>query len=59
MNYTFIITKGEEFYIGTVKELPEINTQGETISKTKENLKDALALFLECIDDEKTLQPNL
>lgn len=47
MKLTIVISKGEEFYIGTIKEIPAVLTQGSTIEETKENVIDALALYLE------------
>ena len=47
MKLTIVISKGEEFYIGTIKEIPAVLTQGSTIEETKENVLNALALYLE------------
>jgi predicted RNase H-like HicB family nuclease len=33
-------------YLAYVQEIPGINTQGETIDEAKENLTDAVNLFL-------------
>lgn len=52
MKLTIVITKGEEFYIGMIKEIPSVLTQGETIEEAKENVKDALALYLEDMQQE-------
>lgn len=52
MNITMEIQKGEFFYIGTIKEIPEVITQGATIKETKENISDALRLYLECMENE-------
>ena len=53
MKLTAIFEKAEEGgYIGYVAELPGANTQGETIEETRENLKEAVALLLECYRDE-------
>ena len=46
MKLTIVITKGIEFYIGTIKEIPAVLTQGIDIEETKENLMDALELYL-------------
>jgi predicted RNase H-like HicB family nuclease len=46
MKLTAIIIKNEQHYIGTIKQVPEVITQGETIKETKENLLDALETFL-------------
>ncbi len=47
MKLTLTISKGEEFYIGNIKEIPPIITQGSTVNETKENVLDALLLYLE------------
>ncbi len=39
-------------YIGYVAELPGANTQGETIEETRENLKEAVSLLLDCYREE-------
>jgi predicted RNase H-like HicB family nuclease len=50
MKLTLVISKGEEFFIGTIKEIPGVITQGESIEETRENIKDALGLYLEAMD---------
>ena len=47
MKLTLVISKGEEFYIDTIKEIPAVLTQGSSIEEPKENVLDALK-FLEC-----------
>lgn len=47
MTLTAIFQKVPEGYISFVEELPGANTQGETIEKTRENLKEAILLVLE------------
>ncbi len=39
-------------YIGYVAELPGANTQGETIEETRDNLKEAVQLLLECYRED-------
>ena len=47
-NLTAIIKEGQDgFYIGYIEEIPGVLTQGKTIEETKENLKDALELWIE------------
>jgi len=46
MKLTIVISKGEEFYIGTIKEIPAVLTQGYSIEETKENVLDSLRLYL-------------
>jgi len=52
MNMTLRISKGEEYFIGTIKEIPAVITQGKTIEETKENILDALQLYLESMQEE-------
>jgi predicted RNase H-like HicB family nuclease len=49
---TLRISKGEEFFIGTIKEIPEVITQGKTIEETKENILDALQIYLESMQED-------
>ncbi len=39
-------------YIGYVAELPGANTQGETMEETRDNLKEAVLLLLECYRED-------
>lgn len=53
LKFTAIYEKAEEGgYIGYVAELPGANTQGETLEETRENLKEAVLLLIECYRDE-------
>lgn len=53
IRYTAIYEEAEEGgYIGYVAELPGANTQGETLEETRENLKNAVELLLECYREE-------
>ncbi|MCY7310005.1 MAG: type II toxin-antitoxin system HicB family antitoxin [Chitinophagaceae bacterium] len=56
MKLTLVISKGEEFFIGTIKEIPGVITQGESIEETKENIIDALGLYLEAMEAESHLE---
>jgi predicted RNase H-like HicB family nuclease len=51
MELTIVISHGEEFFIGSIKEIPAVLTQGKTVEETRENVLDALKLYLE---DSKT-----
>ncbi|MEO8961951.1 MAG: type II toxin-antitoxin system HicB family antitoxin [Ginsengibacter sp.] len=53
MKLTIVISKGEEFFIGAIKEIPAVLTQGKTIEETKENVLDALELYLEDMQSEE------
>jgi len=56
MKLTLVISKGEEFYIGTTKEIPAVITQGKTIEEARENVMDALALYLENMKETNKLE---
>jgi len=45
--FTAIYKKSGKWYLGWIEEIPGVNTQGETLKETKENLKEALLLILE------------
>lgn len=48
MKLTLIIKKGKDGYlIGQIKEIPAVFTQGLTIDELKENIADALEMYLE------------
>lgn len=49
---TLRVSKGEDFFVGTIKEIPEVITQGKTFEETKENILDALQIYLESMQDE-------
>jgi predicted RNase H-like HicB family nuclease len=53
MKLTISISKGEEFFVGTIKEIPAVISQGVTIEETRENLLDALEMYLEDMQKEK------
>ncbi len=52
MKLTMVVYKGEEYFIGTIKEIPAVLTQGVSIEETKENILDALNLYLEDMRSE-------
>lgn len=56
MKLTIVISKGEEFYIGAIKEIPSVLSQGATIQEAKENVLDALELYLEDMQQEKNFE---
>jgi len=48
MKYTLVIKQGQDgFFIGQLKELPEVFTQGVTIPELKENIAEAIELYFE------------
>ncbi len=44
---TAVFQKVPEGYIGFIEELPGANTQGMTLEEARDNLQEAIALFLE------------
>ncbi len=52
MKLTVVVTQGKEFLIGTFKEIPAVLTQGKTVDEVKENLLDALDLYLDDMRSE-------
>lgn len=44
--FTSVIEKRSNWYIGYVEELPGVNTQGKTLKEVRENLKEALCLII-------------
>jgi predicted RNase H-like HicB family nuclease len=53
MNLTIVISKGEEFFIGTIKEIPSVISQGSSIEEAKEIVLNALELYLEDMQSEE------
>ena len=45
--FTAIYKKSGKWYLGWIEEIPGVNTQGETLKETIQNLKEALLLILE------------
>jgi len=45
--FTAVIEKKGRWYIGTVEEIPGVNTQGRTRAEVRRNLKEAILLILE------------
>jgi len=66
MKLTLIIKKGQNgFLIGQLKEIPAVFTQGLDIKELKENIADALEMYLEDVrenykpDGEMLLEEEL
>lgn len=53
MQLHFSIIRAEDMYVGTINEYPPVLTQGRTMEETKENLLDALQLYLESEEVER------
>jgi predicted RNase H-like HicB family nuclease len=45
--FTAIIEKKGHWYIGTVEEIPGVNSQGRTLLELRRNLKEAIQLIVE------------
>jgi predicted RNase H-like HicB family nuclease len=43
---TMIYWKGEKFWLGKLKEHPEIMTQGRTLKELEANLRDAYQMMI-------------
>ena len=56
MKFTVLISQGEEFLIGRIKEIPSVMTQGETVKDVMENINDALSLYAQ--DSIENLVPD-
>lgn len=57
MKLTLIITKGENgFFVGQLKEIPSVISQGKTEDELVENIKDALEFYLEDMREEFSMQ---
>ncbi len=52
--FTSVIEKRGNWYIGYVEELPGVNTQGKTLKEVRENLKEALCLIIQANKDLAT-----
>ena len=42
---TLVYWKGEKFWLGKIKEHPEVMSQGRTLKELEENLKDAYRMM--------------
>lgn len=52
-NLTILVEKGEDgWLVGQIEEYPAVISQGKTITELKENLTDALKLYLDYQRDE-------
>lgn len=56
MKLTLQISKGEEFFIGQIKEFPEVLSQGASKEEVRENIMDALELYL--LDIRETIKED-
>ena len=57
MKLTLIVKKGQNgFLIGQIKEMPAVFTQGLTLEELRENIADALDMYLE--DVRESYKPD-
>ena len=56
MKLTIIITKGEEFFVSSIKEIPAVVSQGVTIEEAKANVMDALEFYLQDMQQEPAFE---
>ncbi|CEP67112.1 Uncharacterised domain UPF0150 [Moorella glycerini] len=47
MRLTAVMQKRGDWYIGFIKEIPGINSQGKTLEELRNNLKEATQLILQ------------
>jgi predicted RNase H-like HicB family nuclease len=53
MKLTLVIKKGKSgFLIGQIKEIPAVFTQGSSVEEVKENIADALDMYLEDVREQ-------
>ncbi len=56
MKFNIIIEKGEDgWLVGQLEEIPAVMTQGKTLPELRENILDALNLYLE-VQREETIK---
>lgn len=48
--FTAVIAKKGRWYVGTIKELPGVNSQGRTLAEVRRNLKEAVQLIVEAAE---------
>ena len=56
MKLTIVISKGNGFFIGSIKEIPAVLTQGANVEEARENVLDALKLYLEDMQSENDVE---
>lgn len=54
-----MIRKAEDGFIGQVRELPEVLTQGDSIEEVKENIVDALDLYFDYMREKNSDNNNV
>jgi predicted RNase H-like HicB family nuclease len=54
--FTLEYWKDDDWYVGRIKEVPGVFSQGETLEELEENVKDAYRLMME---DDTMILPNM
>jgi predicted RNase H-like HicB family nuclease len=54
--FTLEYWKDDDWYVGRLKEVPGVFSQGETLAELEENVKDAYRLMME---DDTVMLPHL
>jgi len=44
--FTAVFERDGDWWVGSVEELPGVNTQGRTLDEARENLRDAVAMVI-------------
>jgi len=51
--YTYVVDRAEEGgYLARCLELPQVHTEGETLTEVKKNMRDALTLTVDYIREK-------
>ncbi len=57
--FPYFVEHGEDgWYVGSVPALPECHTQGRTVEELRDNLKEAVELYLENMTEEEKAELN-
>jgi predicted RNase H-like HicB family nuclease len=56
IQFTLEYWKDDDWYVGRLKEVPGVFSQGETLEELEENVKDAYRLMME---DDTVLLPHV
>jgi predicted RNase H-like HicB family nuclease len=60
MKLTLVIKKGKSgFLVGQLKEFPEVFTQGKNNQELRENIKEALEMYLEDVREQYSLKGEM
>ena len=52
LTYTYVVNKAEEGgFLAKCIELPQVHTEGETLTEVKKNMRDALTLAVDYLRD--------